>query len=133
MDKGVELALGNWDNDGYWIPLVYFIEGSVSLSMVQPRISMGNFNSNGTFLGLRGFDVPVWRVTGAINLSLEICDDAYLNHDSIKFRWLETSKHPTSKRPPVDVWLLDDVEINFESNGFSSILLRDNFDNQVLK
>ena len=127
IDEGVELAVGNWEKDGYWIPLRYYYSGKD----IQPKIKIGNFSSTSDeeSLSLRGFDVPVKRINKTMNISLEICNQAYLKHGYIQFRWLQTSKHSQMNDPPVDAWALDHVTIRLVNNESSEILLMDNFDN----
>ena len=97
----------------------------------RPRIDIGNITND--TLHLRGFDIPAIIVNGTKSVSLEICDSAYLRHEYIQFRWLETSRHSKDKSPPIDVWLLDDVTIKLVDNSVSKILLKDSFENNMLK
>ena len=108
-DEGVELAVGNWEKDGYWIPLRYYYPNTIH----QKKIKIGEFSccSDEESLSLRGFDVPAKRVNETKNVSLEICNQEYLKHGYIQFRWLQTSTNNASKDPPVDVWALDNVTI----------------------
>ena len=126
-DEGVELAVGNWEQDGHWIPLGYYYSGNKNRS----KIKIGDFSSNSDeeFLSLRGFDVPVKSINETKNVSLEICNQEYLKHGYIQFRWLQTSTNRVTNEPPVDVWALDNVTIRLVSNESSEILLMDNFDN----
>ena len=124
--------MGNWEKDGYWIPLRYYYSDGTG-TIRRNKIYIGNFdltrlNQQPLSLSLRGFDVPVKRINET-NVSLEICNQEYLKHGYIQFRWLQTSTSRVNKDPPVDVWALDNVTIRLVSNESSEILLMDNFDN----
>ena len=121
--------MGNWEKDGYWIPLGYYYYDNKR----QDKIKIGKFSSNSDeeFLSLRGFDVPAKNFYGNknVSVSVEICNQKYLKHGHIQFRWLQTSTNIVTKDPPVDVWALDNVTIRLLSNESWKILLMDNFDN----
>ena len=118
--------MGNWEKDGYWIPLRYYY----SNTNPRKKIKIGDFSCCiNTSLSLRGFDVPVKRINETQNVSLEICNQEYLKYGYIQFRWLQTSTNRVNIDPPVDVWALDNVTIRLVSSESSEILLMDNFDN----
>ena len=124
--------MGNWEKDGYWIPLRYYYYDTQR----QNKIKIGKFSSNSDeeFLSLRGFDVPAKKIKDFngnknVSVSVEICNQKYLKHGHIQFRWLQTSTNKVTKDPPVDVWALDNVTIRLLSNESWKILLMDNFDN----
>ena len=132
-DKGVELALGNWNSDGYWIPLVYYHQSYDR----RANIEIGRFSlqpQGQVSLGLRGYSVSA-RLNQIVQQKyLEICDPEYLNHSHIQFRWLQTSTHPKANAPPVDVWMLDNVTVIYVSGSSHQTLINDNFDSSgVLK
>ncbi len=54
-------------------------------------------------------------------------------NDSIQLRWLMSSLLGIKNRPYVDLWSLDDIEINLITGNFSKSLIRDNFNNSALK
>lgn len=126
-DKGVELAVGNWKGEGYWIPVAYYFE---SLSR-RPEINIGTLTSNSA--RIRGYTVATTMVDGSINASLEICDPTILEHSHIQFRWLETTRHSKQKPTPLDVWLLDDITIEYITGSVTRTLLRETFESQILK
>lgn len=134
-EKGVELSLGDWDSDGYWVPLVYYHR---SFSR-RPAIRIGEFSPSqqdppGVSVRIRGYDVPAEIVRSSIIETLEICDSDYLRDGRIQFRWLETS-YRLAKSPPVaqDVWTLDNVNITWMSGEYHQTLLWDDFKSQELK
>lgn len=126
-DKGVELAVGNWGNDGYWIPLIYFHQ---SYSR-REEIRIGEFTNTPSTLRIRGYDVRTKLVQSVENVTLELCDPAYFRYGDIQFRWLETSRHPNTNVPPVDVWMLDDVTIELNAVNTNRTLLQDNLDSST--
>ena len=125
-DKGVEFSVGNWNNDGFWLPLAYY---HTALSR-REEIRVGEFmevNAQ-SFVHIRGYDVPANQVERSINVTLELCDPNIFRREDVQFRWLGTSRHPVSNTPPVDVWALDHVSIRIEAPKGSRTLVPDNFD-----
>ena len=121
--------MGNWEKDGYWIPLRYYYSSTTH----RKKIKIGDFtltssNHKPISLSLQGFDVPAKWINETQNVTLEICNQE-LKHGYIQFRWLQTSQNRVTKDPPVDVWALDNVTIRLVSSESSEILLMDNFDN----
>ncbi len=127
-DKGVELSIGNGDGNGYWIPVAYYYQ---SLRR-RPEIEIGTFKSD-TSVIIRGFTVAATKIDGSLSASLEICGPELLAHSHIQLRWLETSRHPVRSPPPVDVWTLDNVTIEYINGSSINTLLHDTFDSQILK
>ena len=129
-DKGIELAVGNWENDGYWIPLAYYHHDYSR----REQIRIGDFTSR-DLLTIRGYDVPAKQVEGSKFETLELCRPAnnLSSLDGMQLRWLQTSRHPEDNTPPVDVWALDNVSVEVWSGGGRYQLMRDDFDSDQLK
>lgn len=128
-DKGVELAVGNWEGDGYWIPIAYYY----ATTSRRRRVRIGSFNDDFMSVCIRGYEVTATNITGPISTSVEICDPALLEQSWVQFRWLQTARHSNEKVPPVDVWVLDDVSVEYVSGNVIIPLLQDKFDSPTLK
>lgn len=128
-DKGVELAVRHWEGDENWVPIAYYY----TTRSRRNQVNIGNFDVNFTSVRIRGYEVSATNITGPISASLEICDPALLEHSQIQFRWLQTARHSNKDVPPVDVWVLDEVSIEYVSGNDVIPLLQDKFDSPILK
>ena len=127
FDEGVVVAMGNWNNDGQWIPLRYYAPDP---RISTQDISIGELNS-GNVNFIRGYSVPytIQSVSNSIETSLWICDQDLVRRDNVQFRWLQTTLFYGMK--PKDTWTLDDVSIILHFNdSHSQILLEDDFNYQ---
>lgn len=128
-DKGVELAFRNWEGDGYWIPISFYYRNSSR----RLRIAVGRSDNNFMSVMIRGYEVHTTNIPGPTFVSLEICDPVLLDHSHVQFRWLETARHNREMPTPVDVWLLDNVSIEYVNGNTTTVLLQDTFDSLELK
>lgn len=128
-DKGVELAVGNGEGDGHWVPVAYYYLNKSRRSQIE----IGTFNDPFDSVGIRGYSVPATKLELSTFMSLNICDPTLLDQRQVQFRWLETSRHSTNQVPPVDVWILDNVSIKYINGDDTLRLLQDAFDSQILK
>ena len=130
-DKGIELSLRNWDSGGDWTPLAFYFA-----SVRNPRpsgIRVGDFSPENDQVTIRGHIVKAKMISGSVMEAVEICDEFYLLHGRLQLRWLQTSLHPKTNGPPVDVWVLDDVEVIYFDGQDSEVLLCDDFEYQQIK
>ena len=136
LDEGVEVAMGNWENDGQWIPLAFYAPNS---TRSKKGISVGKTDlnetncSNGT-VNIRGYQVPLFLMgqQGPFPVSLSVCDKEFVSRDGLQFRWLQTAYfHQDSSLGQKDVWTLDDVSVTLHvNNTYSQTVLTDNFNTQ---
>ena len=96
------------------------------------EIEIGPSDNNFTSVIIRGHEIYTTNITGSISVALEICDPMLLGHSHVQFRWLETVRH-NKRMPPVDVWLLDNVYIEYVNGNTTRALLQETFDSLELK
>lgn len=131
LDEGVEVAMGNWNNTGQWIPLAFYAP-SPKRSTKDINVGKVNLNetscSNGT-INIRGYQVPLFLMgqQGPFHVSLNVCDKEFGNRDGLQFRWLQTTYFRQRKRQR-DVWTLDDVSVTVHvNNTYNQTILTDDF------
>ena len=138
FDEGVVVAMGNWNNDGQWIPLMYYapvVDDDSKRSTVSQDIRLGDLDS-GYINFIRGYSVPytVQDVSNLVEKSLWICDQDLVRRDNVHFRWLQTTTFSYPANNPInekDTWTLDDVSIILHFNEtHNHVLLEDDFDYQ---
>ena len=129
FDEGVEVAMGNWNNAGQWIPLAIYV----------PNFERSNFDNNmGEILNetfsianIRGYQVPVYT-SETFSVSLNVCTEDLVERDNVQFRWLQTANFMSGKGNR-DVWTLDDVNITLHlsvKDAIGTVLFKDDFNNQ---
>ena len=131
-DEGVELAVR--DLRRQWTPVAYYYSNITSDRRKQ--ILIGNFQDGSMMLvNIRGYAVPTTTILeshSTVFVSLEICDPELLEQKQVQFRWLETARYENSRVLP-DVWVLDDVFIEYVSGNIRIPLVQDNFNSSNLK
>lgn len=131
-DKGVEVAVRTSEGDGRWIPVAYYHRSFTR----RFRIFIGDFELKDpptVSVNLRGHKVTATEIDESRAVSFELCDPALFEHGPVQIRWLQTSRHPKTSSPPVDVWTLDNVTIDYVSGDSVSTLLHDTFNSSTLK
>ena len=130
FDEGVEVAVGNWNYDGRWIPLAFY---APNFNRSNFSINMGDDVLNDTLniVTIRGYEVPV-NTSGTFSVSLNVCDRDLFTRDDVQFRWLQTAYFNNDDNVK-DVWTLDNVKITLhlsvnDTNG--TVLFKDDFNNQ---
>ena len=130
------VAIGNWNNDGQWIPLRYYAPVSDSQrSSVAHDIHVGDLDS-GNINFISGYSVPytVQDIINSVENSLWICNQDLVRRDNVQFRWLQTTTFGYPASTPItekDTWTFDDVSIIFHFNEtHNQTLLEDDFDYQ---
>lgn len=129
-DKGVEVSIGNWNREGFWIPLAFYY-ASIRKNN-QDIIHIGDFSDNNELVKIRGYIVGAKLIASSTSETLEICDPSFVSH-GVQLRWLMTSIHPKSNDPPADVWALDNVDMVYVEGNTSQVLIHDTFESQEIK
>ena len=125
FNEGVEFSLRLSSMPDEWIPLkfIYFRNGSNS-----SEIFIGDINN---FI-LRGYEVKYVDADSIVEITICLC--GFNITDSVQFRWLQTSRFTKSDFIPRDLWILDDIIINFVTETQEEInLLNESFDSLELK
>ena len=125
FNEGVEFSLSLSSMPDEWIPLkfIYFRNGPNS-----SEIFIGDINN---FI-LRGYEVKDVDASNMVEVSICLC--GFNISDSVQFRWLQTSRFTKSNLIPRDLWILDDIIINFVTEELEEInLLKESFDSLELK
>ena len=125
FNEGVEFSLRLSSMPDEWIPLkfIYFRNGVNS-----SEIFIGDINN---FI-LRGYEVKNVDADSIVEITICLC--GFNITDSVQFRWLQTSRFIKSDFIPRDLWILDDIIINFVIEELEEInLLKESFDSLELK
>ena len=112
FDEGVEVSVGNWDNNGQWIPLMYFTN---SLNRSTHDIKVGE--SDGAKVKIRGYTVPflVQNTTDPLRVNLTVCGESVVRR-GLQIRWLQTtSLYVATSYEVKDTWTLNAVYTSFPS------------------
>ena len=106
------MSVGNWDNNGQWIPLMYFTN---SLNRSAHDIKVGEIN--GTKVKIRGYTVPflVQNTTNPLRVNLTVCGESVVRR-GLQIRWLQTtSLYVATSYEVKDAWTLNAVYTSFPS------------------
>ncbi len=108
------MSLGNWDNDGDWVPLAYH----------TPILR----NDNGNCQKIRGYDVPYYTESGLFSVS--VCGERFLR-DGFQIRWLQQVVFTNNSGMHVlrDLITLDNVSVTVYANQTAAkTILNEGFD-----
>ena len=123
IQEGVELSI-RFDTGTIWLPIVFLVNKLKRFLNPSSPVFIGDDPDN---LVIRGYTVNVEN-TSLTPYSVQICDfDEQIT--SIQLRWLQTSDFDGRSR---DFWVIDDVNVSYESN-YRIELLRDSFEEAQLK
>ena len=106
------MSVGNWDEDGDWIPLHYYTN---SYNNDSVRINFGEQNFTSKTVKIRGYTVPYVVQNDDMHLSarLTVCGEEMLR-DGVQIRWLQTTRifDIAPYNSPVDSLALDNISIS---------------------
>ena len=118
--EGVEVSVGNWNNNSHWIPLRYFAKRESIHS--SENINFGLLNSTENTVNIRGYTVP-YRFQNfgdeSLSVNLSVCGESLLR-DDLQIRWLQTVKILPTKATllgNLDVLTLKNVVIAHKMGG----------------
>ncbi len=83
FDEGVEISVGNLDNDGQWIPLLYVTQDLIKRSNQIQDINIVPVDFNiSSYISIRGYNVPILQQTGnsPLYINISVCGDDILRN-----------------------------------------------------
>ncbi len=108
------MSLGNWDNDGEWVPLMYHRTNKNKICDSEE---------------IRGYAVPCYTESGLYSVS--VCGDRFLR-DGFQVRWLQQTNFFTNNgtygNVLRDIVTLDNVSVTVYANQTTTIILNEGFD-----
>ncbi len=128
FDEGVEISVGNLDNDGQWIPLLYVTQDLIERSKAIQDINIVPMDFNiSSYISIRGYNVPILQQTGNSTsyINISVCGDDILRN-GVQFRWLQTTSlfvQPTQYEVR-DAWTMRDVYTTNPVCPFNDIISR---------
>ncbi len=108
------MSLGNWDNNGDWVPLAYH----------TPILK----NDESNCQKIRGYDVPYYIEPGLFSVS--VCGERFLR-DGFQIRWLQQVNFFNNRGKYVlrDLITLDNVSVTvYASQTAAKTILNEGFD-----
>ena len=122
FQEGAEFSI-RFDTGPRWLPIVFLVNKLKRSFYPSSHIFIGDPDN----LVIRGYTVNVEDIS-LTPYSVQICDfDEQIT--SIQLRWLQTSNFDGESN---DFWVIDDVNVSYESN-YRIELLRDSFEEAQLK
>lgn len=120
------MSIGNWDNDGKWIPLLY-AANLLDRSPENLGIDISVTVMNESTVKLRGYDVPYF-IQNDGHFYFSVCNNALLR-TGLQIRWLQTTSLyvQTNGYVPRDIVALKDVSVVLYTNEENSVVLSTGF------
>ncbi|XP_064400246.1 adhesion G-protein coupled receptor G6-like [Halichondria panicea] len=98
FDEGVEVSVGNWENDGQWIPLKFFASSlmrppahrKLNIDIDPQNIDISPFAQKS--INIRGYTVPIvmQNNTNPLYVNFSVCGNNIVR-SGVQFRWLQTA------------------------------------------
>lgn len=98
FDEGVEVSVGNWENDGQWIPLKFFASSlmrppahrKLNIDIDPQNIDISPFAQKS--INIRGYTVPIvmQNNTNPLYVNFSVCGNDIVR-SGVQFRWLQTA------------------------------------------